>query len=284
MQLNKEKKDILKLKELIESLKDFTPTIVCTGLLNAGKSTLLNALIGDNDNQTFKVADIRETTAKKQISVANLTYIDTPGLDANDNDTKVVYEAINSADIVLFVHNINTGELDKSEVTFLKDALKHHPNPKDFLSTIIFVLTKKDNLDPSEEEHTISEISKKIEKQIQDIFIELPIIVVVSAEVYQEALKENSPPLLQYSNVSTLKKHIDILINEHKKLIYNNKQTKIRIMFRKTIEQLKSKRQNLIYEKHALMMENEQKKNLLKQDIVKLNKTLKEKEKNYKGL
>ncbi len=114
------KQDIESLKVLKKAMEESEITITCIGLYNHGKSTLLNVLIKDFEFKTFKTADVRETTVNKTVVHKNIKYVDTPGLNAKAEDDKKVMEAIQSSDIILFVHTITTGELNKEEVEFLK--------------------------------------------------------------------------------------------------------------------------------------------------------------------
>lgn len=275
---------IQELENLLESLNDTEPTIVCTGLLNAGKSTLLNALIGDIDNKTFSRSDIRETTQNKVFTIDKLTYIDTPGLDANDADTKVVYETIDRADIVLFVHNINTGELDPTEINFLVKLQKNWNVSKESLQNIIFVLSRKDEIDIGKEESIIREVKEKINTQILEIFKEEPIVVSVSSESYQDALRQNELLLLKDSNLSKLKDYIDKHAKERLISIYKNKEYKVEKKFKDIIDILKKERERLFDEKQQIIKGAEEAIKSFKQDIGKLNDVLKQKEKIYKGL
>ena len=116
-------------------------TVTCVGLYNHGKSTLLNVLIKDFEYKTFKTADARETTLNKEVIYNDIKYIDTPGLNAQEDDDKKVMEAIESSDITLFVHNVNTGELNKAEVDFLSKIQKYWKNPQEFIErTILYFL------------------------------------------------------------------------------------------------------------------------------------------------
>jgi len=277
-------KKLLSLKEMLTSLESFKPKIACTGLLNAGKSTLLNSLIGDMTNTVFATADIRETTDHQSYSINNLTYIDTPGLDANSEDTQKVYDVISSADIVLFVHNIKTGELDPSEVEFLINLQKKFKNSKSFLRTSIFVLTRKDELPEDREDIEIQEVTNKIKKQLSEIFNESANIISVSALVYQEAIKNNENLFLQYSNLSTLKKAIETLMVEYRDTMLEQKQHKFEIMLKDIKKELLNNRKELFSTKQKLLLENENSIENFKSDMRKFNDMLKQKEKNYKGL
>lgn len=85
--------------------------------MKAGKSSLFNAIIGEKE--VFKTDVIRATVSNDSYEMENYILIDTPGLDANDEDTAVALEGYKSADIILFVHNVIDGELNKIETDYI---------------------------------------------------------------------------------------------------------------------------------------------------------------------
>ena len=263
------------LKNLIKSLNEIKPNITCIGLLNAGKSTLLNALIGDVDNQTFLTADIRETTDTKDVIHNKLNYIDTPGLDATDQDTQKVIDVLKEADIVLFVHNINTGEFDPTEFDFLKLILQNWNDPSTFISQTIFVLSKIDAIDVKDEKTEIEKTSEKIKSQIYSLFNCEPTVVSVSSESYQDALKLNEPVLLAYSNFSLLREKIEELSNNYESNIYKNKIDRVDTKFKEVKLFLEKERKRLLDEKVALTKQSKEQKDEFIKDLVTTHPTKK---------
>jgi len=262
------------LENLISSLSEIKPYIACTGLLNAGKSTLLNTLIGDMDNQTFLTADIRETAESKTVLHKDVFYVDTPGLDATEQDTKVVIDTLKEADVVLFVHNINTGEFDPSEFEFLKLVLKNWNDPKSFIKQTIFVLSKIDAINAEDEKAEIEATSEKIKVQIRTLFNYEPMIISVAAESYQEGKRENEKLLQEYSNISSLKQAIDILTKDKIKTIYANRTQKIDDKFKNVKKILNKEKKKLKKEKEILHENHMKQKNKFVKEIVQLNNAL----------
>ncbi|WP_457561929.1 GTPase [Caminibacter pacificus] len=170
--------------------------IVCVGLYNHGKSSLLNVLVDDLTETTFKVADIRETTDIKEIEKDNKLFVDTPGLDAIKEDDEKVKSAVLFRDFVLFVHNVATGELSRKEVEVLEEL------KKEFGGNIFVVLSRIDQVD----KNTLSRTKEKIQSQIGNLEI-----FEVSVKRYIKGKKENKKLLIKRSGVEKLKEKLDEL-------------------------------------------------------------------------
>ena len=56
--------EIEEIGKLSQNASDQEIRVTCIGLYNGGKSSLLNVLIGDFEEITFKVADVRETAVE----------------------------------------------------------------------------------------------------------------------------------------------------------------------------------------------------------------------------
>jgi tRNA U34 5-carboxymethylaminomethyl modifying GTPase MnmE/TrmE len=89
------------LDETIRSKSEsMTPRIMVYGIYNAGKSTLLNALMG---RSAAAMSDRPETTKVTPYAWNGFTLYDTPGIDAPKKDEAVAREQIERCDVVLFV-------------------------------------------------------------------------------------------------------------------------------------------------------------------------------------
>jgi hypothetical protein len=109
------------------------------GLLNAGKSTLFNALCGQPEY--FATSDARCTTSEQTIELDGYVLVDTPGLDANEMDDNTAAQITKNADMLLFVHNIKTGEFDRQEADFLERLRSIFPDPEMLARTVVPVFT-----------------------------------------------------------------------------------------------------------------------------------------------
>lgn len=107
--------------------------VVIGGRPNAGKSTLLNGLLGTD---RAIVSDIPGTTrdeieAEAEIDGLLFRFVDTAGLrDASDvieaEGVKRTHRAIQRSQILLYVHDVTKG-LDADERRFLDDMAERHP-------------------------------------------------------------------------------------------------------------------------------------------------------------
>ncbi len=77
-----------------------TPRIMVFGTYNAGKSTLINALVGE---EVARVADHPETDRVTSYPWRGFLLDDTPGIDAPDTHEQVTRKHLDASDAVLFV-------------------------------------------------------------------------------------------------------------------------------------------------------------------------------------
>ena len=83
-----------------ERLKDLNPKLMVYGIYNAGKSTLINALLG---GEFAPVGDIPTTKAINTYNWREYTIYDTPGINAPEKDEEVSKEQLERSDVILFV-------------------------------------------------------------------------------------------------------------------------------------------------------------------------------------
>lgn len=217
------------------------PIIAVCGLMNAGKSYLLNMLTQHIDQEYFKTADMRETTAVETLETDEYIYLDTPGLDATIQDDAVANQGIGEADIVLFVHQPQ-GELDPTERDFLRQLKASFGRAAK--SSIIIIISKIDK----EPESKIEAIDKEIKKQCQELLGTVFATFQVSNTRYKKGISENKDGLVQAS-------HIDALVHHLKKItpkVHQARHNKMTAAIESLLSEIDTLAQELRDEKAAI--------------------------------
>lgn len=185
-------------EELTGQVKPPKLVVAVYGLMNSGKSTLLNMLTKNVEHEFFKTADIRETVDNRSLEYEDIVYLDTPGLDANEQDDLKARLGEEQADIVLFVHQPQ-GELDAREVQFLRDLAVSFG---DFASqNILLVLSKIDKASA----HEIELISESMNAQCQEALGFIPKTIFVSSKRYETGVRNDKAPLRVQSHIDELR-------------------------------------------------------------------------------
>lgn len=181
------------------------PTIAVCGLMNAGKSYLLNMLTEHIESEYFKTKDVRETTELKKFENEHFVFLDTPGMDANCDDEYVANLGLNEADIVLFLHQ-PIGELEKVEVDFLRNLKNSFGVFSE--KNIILILSKSDKVNSAE----IEEIKSKIIEQCSQMLDFSPKCLQASGARYHKGVQQHKNGLIKASNIDDLKYYIESLV------------------------------------------------------------------------
>lgn len=173
------------------------PVVVAWGLMNAGKSYLLNMLTQHIQDEYFKTNDFRETAEVKKFETEDFVFLDTPGLDASVKDNLTAINGVGKADIVLFVHQLQ-GELEAIEIDFLQNLVKSFGEYAS--DNIIIVLSKVDK----ESDDKVEAIKQKVLDQC-DVYIGFePQCITVSNTVYKKGAQKQIQGLMNNSNMNTL--------------------------------------------------------------------------------
>lgn len=174
-------------------------SIAVVGLLKAGKSTLLNAMTGQEE--LFKSGVIRTTVKNQHVKDGYFEWIDTPGIDDTDQETATAFAGLKNADTVLFTHNLKQGELDRMEVEFLQTCRQRDGH---FLAKLRFVFTHIDDLEPT----TVDIIQQKISQQCRALFHTIPPMIAVSATRYLKGHKDDKKLLMEKSVIPLLRQQL----------------------------------------------------------------------------
>lgn len=190
---------------LNKSLHSDKPVIVTWGLMNAGKSSLLNMLTQHIDQEFFKTNDFRETTEISAYETDQYIYLDTPGLDANTEDNLEALKGVNKADVVLFVHQLQ-GELEANEIEFLKDIRTSFGQYA--AQNIVLILSKVDKEDRSK----VDQIQNRVLEQCEQYLGFQPQCFQISNTLYQQGMQKHKDGLIRHSHIEDLKQCIDVVI------------------------------------------------------------------------
>lgn len=177
------------------------PHIVCTGIYNAGKSTLLNALA---EKDIFPTGDIPTTKAVSQAEFGGAVYVDTPGLNAEEADDQTTRNAYEAADFILFVSNAQNGGISAAEAEWL-NGLRQRYTGESLRQRLIYVLSHSVQVEPEElsgiREHVQNDLERAIEFAPEQIFC-------VDSILYQQGREQSEPLLVENSGIPALQGYL----------------------------------------------------------------------------
>ena len=199
------KEDVRRFIDINETkIKNGKPEIMVYGIYNAGKSSILNELIGQD---LAKVQDKPETDKVTYYEWQGYKLADTPGVSAPIEHEDVTQEHLKKADIVLFVMS-TTGS------TELQDNYNRMKKIADSGKKIIIVLNDK-NGDMGRNDESIRIIKQKVDMNMRQTGINNVenkyCIVTVNAERAYQGRKKGKEALIEKSGMNELK---DVVLAE----------------------------------------------------------------------
>lgn len=188
-------------------IRKVEPEIMIYGIYNAGKSSILNELIGED---RAKVEDKPTTDTVTYYDWQGYKIADTPGIFAPIKHQEVTQAHLKKADIVLFVMS-TTGSNEKAE------NYKRMKEIADAGKKIIIVLNDK-NGDLGHHDENIQDIKRKVAVNMKQVGIEdvdnKYCIVTVNAERAKQGRIEHEPLFIEMSGLDELK---DVILSELKR-------------------------------------------------------------------
>ena len=181
-------------------------SIMVYGVYNAGKSTLINALVGE---RVAKTGDIPLTDRVDAYRWHNSIILDTPGVDAPVKHEAVTREQMLKADAVIFVVNPSGAAEEEKTLQVLIEILQAKKK-------LFLVLNDKDRMDIE----TLTRLKNDIRIRLQslaeaqglkDVLQDIPILR-VNAEMALQARLENTAGLLRLSEFPTFEATLETFI------------------------------------------------------------------------
>ena len=178
--------------------------IINAGVMNHGKSSLFNSLM---DADVFPEEDVRTTvTTQVEQWSDNVFLIDTPGLSAEAMDDAVAFEAYRRANVILFVHRVDTGELHKNGIDGLNKIKSLFADDKFFVEHLCLVLTSIDDQSAGKNLDTIRD------KALADIEKHCGLsgfkVFTVSNTRYRKGVAEHKFALVKQSGIPELREYL----------------------------------------------------------------------------
>lgn len=217
-------------------------TIANTGLFSSGKSMLFNALLDQTKEERFKVG-AAPTTKKgdREKLNAQIEIVDTPGINANDSDDREAFHSLMEADIILMVHNIKTGMLDKCEYDWLK-RIAGEMGKKELQKRMLFVCTWVDEGGTKEDkEKKVHEIKRQL-KELFSVDIDF---WEASSKRYYTAKEKNKPALGNASNIPQLKEYLMEKAEKYAVIARELRKTEIQELCVRTRESLQKEKSDI---------------------------------------
>lgn len=197
-----EEESVLKLcNNIDEKLADFKPNLMVYGCYNAGKSTLLNAILG---TEQAKMGDTPETFKVDSYEFKNYKIWDTPGIHAPIEHENVTFEHYKKCEAILFVMSNDSGFEEKYIYERIQEIVSHK-------KPLIIVLNDKRGFGSDSEE--IARQSEKIienlaKMQLSNSEVEKIKIISVNAKSALKGKLESKNLLIKNSNINELEDYI----------------------------------------------------------------------------
>jgi tRNA U34 5-carboxymethylaminomethyl modifying GTPase MnmE/TrmE len=182
--------------------------VAACGIYNAGKSSLLNALVDkfEEGAEAFETGDVRTTAKVVEWKLKQLTFVDTPGVDGAAEDEETAWQGVLRSDYFFYVHRLRAVEFEQRELHFLK-RLKEHT--RDLESRLALVISQIDGVGSDED---ASSCDTAIRKAFADaVGFEPEQVFPVSVTRFIKGTQEAKPALVARSGIPALKQWIDLI-------------------------------------------------------------------------
>ncbi|WP_368911165.1 GTPase [Proteus vulgaris] len=182
--------------------------IMVYGVYNAGKSTLINALIGE---EVAKVADIPKTYRVDKYTWKNNIILDTPGVDAPIDHEEVTKEKMLTADAIIFVVNPSGAAEEQKTFQVMLDILRNGKK-------LFLVLNDKNDMDEGDlirlKDHIRARLQQMAsERGMDSVLANIPILRVNAKRAFTAKIN-NRPNQLKASYFEVFEYELNNFINK----------------------------------------------------------------------
>ncbi len=194
-----------------ERLENGRPTIMVYGIYNAGKSTLLNAMAGE---EAATVSNRPETSVATPYRWRDFVILDTPGIDAPQEHEAISKRQLEQADVIVFVlDSTSTFEEERvyAELTDILSARKR---------TMVVVNDKTGIGRTGTESHAaFDKVLRNLQQQCSDrgiddsLWKEMPLRM-VDARTALKGRLEGKQGLIELSGIDDLERDLDRLLHD----------------------------------------------------------------------
>jgi small GTP-binding protein len=211
--------DRQRLLDVAQDLRDMFYLVVVIGEFNAGKSTFINALLGDTllpmgitpTTEVIELIRYAETTNHKpemrsdgirewahpNTGASGVALVDTPGVGSVfQKHEKTAKAFLHRSDLVIFVVSAKRA-FAETERLYLELA-------KNYGKKVLLVVNQIDLLQPAEQ----TEVRRFIETQVDEMLNMRPLLFMVSAKEALNAIKSGSPIIGDPGGMEGLRAHL----------------------------------------------------------------------------
>lgn len=179
-----------------DKCRSLKPGVMLYGFYNAGKSTLLNALL---EREIAAVSDVPETKVITEYDYRGYRLFDTPGIDAPIEHEHLSREHLAKVEVVIFVISASAcfeEQASYEELVSLAQSKK-----------LLVVLNAKEDYDDNAKMKIYETVSARLQKLLPDTFMQIPLIFLNAASALRGRL-EGKNLLLKKSNLRQLEENI----------------------------------------------------------------------------
>ena len=201
------KKDFLSVQDMFEDKKNKPDaSIMVYGVYNAGKSTLINALVGEEVAATDDVPLTDKITA---YPCRNYIILDTPGIDAPKEHENVTKEQLVKADAIIFVVNPLGVVEEAKTLAVLMDLFQARKK-------VFLVFNEKNSLSEEDFAKLKDQTRERLqgladERNLQGVLKDIP-IVKINAKMALTGKLKNKEKLVELSGCVEFEKKLDQFI------------------------------------------------------------------------